>query len=83
MKKQTGNVAAWCKEDNLRGYTAVISSGSALYWTAKCEMAQSIIKEASEISLKPKEMPGLFPVSKIKPKLQTHGRRFWRRHGMQ
>ena len=30
-------------------------------------MAPSIIKEASEISLKPKEMPGLFPVSKIKP----------------
>ena len=45
-----------------------IRKGSAAYWKAKFEMAQDIIKEASEKSLNLDEVQGLLPISKVKPK---------------
>ena len=45
-----------------------VRKGSAAYWKAKFVMAQSIIKEASERSLKLNEIPGLLPIAKVKPK---------------
>ena len=45
-----------------------VRKGSAAYWKAKFGMAQSIIKEASERSLKLNEIPGLLPIAKVKPK---------------
>jgi len=45
-----------------------VRKGSAAYWKAKFELAQGIIKEASEKSLNLSEVPGLLPISKVKPK---------------
>jgi len=38
-----------------------VRKGSAAYWKAKFELAQGIIKEASEKSLNLSEVPGLLP----------------------
>ena len=45
-----------------------LRKGSAMYWKAKFEMAQQLIHDCNEKSLRLEEMPGLLTVQKVKPK---------------
>ena len=44
---------------------------SAMYWKAKSEVAQQLIHDCNEKSLRLEEIPGLLTVQKVKPKQLT------------
>ena len=48
-----------------------LRKGSAMYWKAKFEMAQQLIHDCNEKSLRLEEIPGLLTVQKVKPKQLT------------
>ena len=48
-----------------------LRKGSAMYWKAKFEMAQHLIHDCNEKSLRLEEIPGLLTVQKVKPKQLT------------
>ena len=48
-----------------------LRKGSAMYWEAKLEVAQQLIYDCNEKSLRLEEIPGLLTVQKVKPKQLT------------
>ena len=48
-----------------------LRKGSAMYWKAELEMAQQLIHDCNEKSLRSEEIPGLLTVQKVKPKQLT------------
>ena len=51
--------------------TKHLRKGSVMYWKANFEMAQQLIHDCNEKSLRLEEIPGLLTVQKVKPKQLT------------
>ena len=58
-----------------------VRKNTAEYWKLKFEMAQEIIKNSHEKSLKLNEIPGFLKIDRVKPKISSRNHRVTQVHG--